>query len=482
MTSQARQFKSGALYLFATLVDSVVPVITLPVFTRILSVEDYGALALAQVYALFAGGLANCGLNTAYNRNYFQYSHDKIQTGQLFFSTILFVALSSCVFGLPTFWGRELLSAFVIRSPHYGGLLFWSFCGNCLINLRLYFLTYLRNVERPKQYIANTILISGLNLLLSLYFVVALRIGVMGIVFAQVISSSAVLIILLIQLKQELPFGFNRTMLLEELKIGAPLLPMIAFGVVNNHFDKYMVGLLSTVGGVGVYSIGQKIAMLIFTFTTSLQNVFSPRIYKKMFEGKKESAAEIGQYTTPFAYIVALMALLLVLFAEEAVWLLMPPPFYGAIDIIILLSLFYTLLFFGKINGDQLIYAKKTMMTSVIIMGGAVVNVIFNIPFILKWGAVGAAGATLVSRVVTGGIVFKVAQHFYRIDWEYRKLGIIFAILFAAASFLLVLRSLPVPYSLRVILKIVMLGGYGYVGVKIGLIHEMSPFSKRKVP
>ena len=120
-------------------------------------------------------------------------------------------------------------------------------------------------------------------------------------------------------------------------------------------------------------------------------------------------------------------------------------------------------------------------MTSVIIMGGAVVNVIFNIPFILKWGAVGAAGATLGSRVVTGGIVFKVAQHFYRVGWEYRKLGMIFAILFAAAFLLLILRAWAVPYPLRVVVKIAVLGGYGYVGFKIGFFHAMSPFSKRKV-
>ena len=41
-----------------------------------------------------------------------------------------------------------------------------------------------------------------------------------------------------------------------------------------------MLGLLSSLGGVGLYDIGQKIANTSFTFMTTIQNVFAPQVYK----------------------------------------------------------------------------------------------------------------------------------------------------------------------------------------------------------
>ena len=44
-----------------------------------------------------------------------------------------------------------------------------------------------------------------------------------------------------------------------------------------------MINLLGTLGGVGIYEIGQKLSNSIFIFMTALQQIFSPNVYKKMF-------------------------------------------------------------------------------------------------------------------------------------------------------------------------------------------------------
>lgn len=69
MVNKEQQIKSVFIYLLPV-ISSILPFISLPIFTRILSKEDYGLLALAQVYAIFICGLANFGTTAAYDRNF----------------------------------------------------------------------------------------------------------------------------------------------------------------------------------------------------------------------------------------------------------------------------------------------------------------------------------------------------------------------------------------------------------------------------
>ena len=73
---------------------SILPFITLPIFTRILTPEDYGLLGLALVYAMFIGGLANFGVSLAFDRNYFQYKDNSRKLGQLLFTSLTFISIN----------------------------------------------------------------------------------------------------------------------------------------------------------------------------------------------------------------------------------------------------------------------------------------------------------------------------------------------------------------------------------------------------
>jgi hypothetical protein len=88
----------------------------------------------------------------------------------------------------------------------------------------------------------------------------------------------------------------------------------------------------------------------------------------------------------------------------------------------------------------------------------------------MTWGAVGAAWGTFLVGVITNGISFFVAQHYYEIRWEYLRMGAIFLTLFVFTIVLILLRGAGVDYYLRMPVKLLALCIYGYIGVKIGVI------------
>lgn len=468
-TDAEKQIRDSVLYLLPLIVSNLIPFLTLPIFTRILTREDYGVLALAQVYAVFVGGIANFGMNAAYERNYFQYRQDPEQSGRLLFSSLLFVISSTAVLGILTGLYRAPLSAWLIGSAAHGEILFWAFLSQCAINLVIFYQLSLRNAGESVPYLGYTVAISLINLLASLYFVAVERIGVIGLVYASLIANGAVFVLLSCRYARTWPLAWSWPLLLDCLTISYPLTPRIFLGAMSQQFDKYMIGVMSTLGGVGVYRIGQQVASLAFSYMTQLEHVFIPGTYRRMFDLQEEGKEAAGRYLTPFFYVSIAVAFLICLFAEEVITLLTPPAFHDAIDIVTILSLYYGVFFFSKITGIQLVYLKKTHITSLLTLSALALNVAINIPFIYQWGAIGAAWGTMLAGIVSCSVSFCVAQHYYGIRWEYRKIAPVLLLFFSAALLTVTLRPC-LEYPQRLLLKLLLAGAYVYTGVWLRVI------------
>ncbi len=449
--NKEQQIKNSFIYLLPVIVINALPFLTLPIFTRILTPDDYGVIALAQVYGTFAAGLSNFGLIIGFERNFFQYE-DNEKRSQLLYSVLAFVCIASIVFGFLTFFLKQYLAKWVIGSPEFGNILFIAFCASSITILKPYFLTYYKNLENAKANVKYTIIDSVLCTAISLFLIVYLRTGIIGIFLGQIISGLFVLTILTIKFMSVQPLLVSWPMLKDCLLISLPLTPRIFLKIVSTNFDKYMLGLLSSIGGVGVYDIGQKISTLVFTYMTALQSVFSPQVYKRMFEMKQGGGKSIGLYLTPFVYFSIAFGIAVSLFSEEIIILLIPSNYYEAKDIVIILSMYYGILFFGK--QPQLIYAKKTHIATILFLLSMFLNIGLNIPFIIKWGIYGAAWATFIAGLLSVTISFIIAQHYYRIEWEYNKLALIYIVFFVGAISMICLHQIAADYIIRFIFKL----------------------------
>jgi O-antigen/teichoic acid export membrane protein len=326
----------------------------------------------------------------------------------------------------------------------------------------------LLNTGNAKLFVWYTIDENLTSVLLSWIMIRYFGMGVAGLLWGQLIASAIVFVLLSIRFLRKLPFNIDFTLLKSSLKLSIPLTPRIFFGVIGNQFDKYMIGLLNTVGGVGIYNLGQKIANVTFTFMTALQNVFTPQVYSKMFNEGELGGVSIGRYLTPFLYVSVAGGLALSLFAEELIILLTPLSYHGSISIVTLFSLLYVTYFFGK--QPQLIYAKKTGITSLLTLLSISLNIIINIPFIYFWGLEGAAWGSLVAGILSGSIVFRVSQKYYRIVWEYPKLLLILGSFFIFALLSLAFFKLQVSYELRLFAKIGFLLIFALIGYRLKIV------------
>jgi O-antigen/teichoic acid export membrane protein len=466
VTTREQQVRNSVIYLLPVVVASAVPLLTLPIYTRLLSPQDFGAWALCLAYAMFLTGLANFGLTIGYERNFFEHTERDSQA-KLLYSTLAFVLAAFVICTAFTWAFSERITAALTGSGEHAWLLVCTTAAHAVMSLKAYYLIYFRNTAQARAHVWYSVDELVAAAALGVLFIVAFDSGVIGIPLGQLIASMIVFAALTRRFARDLPFAFSRHLLKEELAVSYPLTPRILVGVAGNQADKYLLGLLGTLGGVGVYTVGQRLAHMVFTFMTALENVFNPQVYERMFKLGPDGGAAIGRYLTPFAYLSVLAALTLGLFAEEGILLLTPPEFHAAIPIAGILCLHYGIMFFGKL--PQLVYAKRTGLISAVTVFGLVAHTGLNILFIRRWGALGAASGTLVAGILSVLLVAFLGQKFYPIRWQYGAIITMFGLLFAGVIGSVWLREAGFGYPVRLAVKLGTLGAYAAAGVALGI-------------
>jgi O-antigen/teichoic acid export membrane protein len=450
------------------------PLLVLPFITRALSPEDYGAWVLAYAFGATASALANMGLPMIYERSYFE-SIKEGGSAALLWTTTAFVCGAVAAVLAITWLCRDAIAAAVMHDRPDTMLLFWTACAVCASSLKTYFLVYFRNEGEARRHALYTIQESVLGAAASVLLVMLLHSGAVGLAWGPLAAALVVLVQLCARFSQRLPLAFAWPPLRDSLRLALPLTPRVALGVFGQVFDKWLVGAVAATGGVAAYSIAQRLAYTVFTFSTALENVFQPKTYRLMFEGPANGSA-VGRMLTPYAYATVGVALAVGLLADEALLILAPPSYAGASAITAILVMYFAIIFFGK--QPQLLFAKKTGMVSLLSSAAIVLNALAMWVLAMRYGALGAAAGMALAGASTTLVFVLVSQRHYPIGYERGKLLLVHA--FLVLSLLVVHVALrDAPLATLLLAKVVMLGAYVSIGAVFGywqvLLRRTSP-------
>jgi O-antigen/teichoic acid export membrane protein len=463
----AEQLRSGIWYVLPVVVGALLPLVRLPIVTRYVGSEDYGAWALATAYGAFVTSVASFGLAVAYDRNFFQ-QKSREAGGSLLFSVTAFVAVMCLAGGVATHVWQEPIAAFLTGRPDDGRLVVWTYWGAAIVAVKACFLVFLRNSGDAKSYVRYTLDDTVGGTVLSVVLIVAGGFGVLGLPMGTVGAGLVVLLLVLRRVSHEVPIAFSRAQLGSALQLGVPLLPRVFLRVVSANVDKYVVGVLSSVGTVGVYAVGQRIGYAVFTLMTAIENIYMPLVYRRMFAAGSDAADDLGRLLTPYAYLSVGIALAVAALAPEMVTVLAAPEYAGAIPIAALFAVHYGLMFFGKI--PQLTFAGRTGVISILAILATIINVLLAVIFVPRWGALGAVAAVLLGGILADGVHFVVSQRTYRIEWEYRRLAAMYALLGAMGGTVVMLALSPLPSVAGWGLRGAVLAAYVALGAYLGVV------------
>ena len=146
-------------------------------------------------------------------------------------------------------------------------------------NLAAFLSTIFRLNKKPTLYLYASFLSILLAIILSLYFVVFLKQGILGAFKATLISRIIVFCLSFYYSKRFLHFNFSFNYLRKLLSYGIPLVPG-ALSLWTMTLNRYFINTFLDVSEVGMFSIAFKIATVLTFITFAVRMALVPIIYE----------------------------------------------------------------------------------------------------------------------------------------------------------------------------------------------------------
>jgi O-antigen/teichoic acid export membrane protein len=396
----------------------------LPIYTRVLSPREYGALALLLVFEAVLKIISRWGMDAAFLRLYYEHPDDERKTlaGTIagFFTfangtiAVLLLALAAPI-------NRALFDSLEFIWP-YRLLIVNIFLSTFLV---LPF-TLLRIQERARLFATINFSLSFGTIVLRLLFVVALGFGIFGILLADVVMTVILLLALYRTMRAMIGWRFSSAHLRQLLGYGFPFVPNGVLTHVMGMGDRFILGLYMPLREVGFYLIAGSVAALIKYFPVAFDAAWTPFAYDSM---QRNDAPILFARMATYAFAVLAASLVALSgLAPPLMDLMLPAEYRQVGPLVPLLALALAIQTVRTLPGTSLNVAKKTGVYPTVTAAGAVISVGAYFALIPRFGTYGAAVALLISQVLTTALMFYLAQRAYRIPYEIGRIAKVVAV------------------------------------------------------
>ena len=394
------QMKATFWFLICSFLQKGISVITTPIFTRILSTEEYGKFSVFNSWMSIITPLVCLNLYSgvyAQGVIKFEKTRDKFSSslqGLVFTLTAVWVAFYLFTH---SFWNKmlsistvQMICMFLMiwTSASYS---FWS------MNQRVDF-------QYRKQVIL-TVLVSIVQPVVCIWLILNSK----DKVTARIIGMTLVNLVMYIgtfiaQITKGKQF-FSKRYWVYALKFNIPLLPHYLSMTILSSSDRIMISNMAGNDKAGIYNLAYSISQIMTIFNNALLQTIEPWIYHKLKEKKVDDLAHVAY---PCFILIAAVNIILIMFAPEIITLFAPIEYREAIWCIpaVALSVFFTFLytFFATFE----FYYEKTKYIVSATVGGALLNIVLNYICINHFGYIAAAYTTLFSY-----ILFAVLHYYF---------------------------------------------------------------------
>jgi O-antigen/teichoic acid export membrane protein len=369
----------------------------IPILARSLSPEEYGIVAALASVGLLLLYLFQMGLPSAAFRYYFLYESPEERKGYLG-SIWLVSLLSTLVLALAILGGGEGLWNRAIRNAPfstYAKYVVWGAFFQVIIAFKS---ILLRAQERPKLFVLIDVSQFLTFLFLVYYFVAVLDQGVIGQVRAAFLTYAVFGTLSAGILCANVRLRLNRRHLPETARFAGPVLAGYLVSFFASRANVLIVQHYVAGAAVGFFALGQQLGNLIQMGFASFEKAWQPYFYSRQPAEAKDLLPRILLLASPVAMGAALA---LGLFAPELVRALAREPYEDAWMVAAIVAVGAMFIALSSIVNGGIYYAKRSGVSTLVSTIGAAVNMIACVLLARAWGAVGAAGAAVLSGGVT---------------------------------------------------------------------------------
>lgn len=427
----------------------VLSLIFTPIITRVLLPSDYGVADYLLTLITALSTLSLFALPQAITTHFNDRPEDKEWQRTVTGSGFIIALASGIGFGFLLFVFAPNLTANVPIISGYTNLVRLIGLTFCFGMMSSVLVATAQSAMRVRWGMVFSLTTIGFTVLGNLLFVVALRLGVTGMILTPVVTGLAVWLATIVLMRDTIgrPSYPIVKML---LRSGGLLLPTMMAGWVLQVSDRLVLGQFVSATELGHYAIANRMAALVYVVMGPIYAAWMPlALASQHLENAMERYVNVSRYLIA---AVLMAGLGIGLFATEILIILTRPAYLPAAPYVGFLAYVHVFGGFGAILQTGALIGKKLGSVSIAVMVGAVANVGLNFLLIPHFGIWGATAATLIGYGVPQVFLYFWLQRHYSIPYP---MGRFMAAL--GIQFVLQLTGLFVPaiaFPLRIAIKI----------------------------
>lgn len=395
------EVKASGWYMICNVVQNALGFITLPIFSRILTTEEYGLYSVYLTWMNMLVIFTNLNLqfgvfNTAMIR--FEKERDRFISAMQGLTTVLSLAwlviyvvasdLWNKLFQLPTF----IMIVMAFEMMFFPAKDYWS--------------GKLRFDYKYKATVIYTLALAVINPLVCIIAIFGADgdKGIVRIIAAAAVNMVFYLAIYIRNFKKGKVF-FHKEYWKYALEFGIPLVTYYISQMIFNQSDKLMIQHMEGLDKAGIYSLVYSCSVVVVFIINAINGAYVPWKYKKIQEKAYQDVAKVSEL---IAMAIGVILVLVILGGPELVKILASEEYYEAIWIMppVIGSLFFLFLAQLFINIEFYFEEKQALVKGSVF--SAVLNIVLNYFAIKQWGYIAAGYTTLIAY-----IVFAVANYYY---------------------------------------------------------------------
>ena len=295
----------------------------------------------------------------------------------------------------------------------------------------------LRLQRKAKKFAIIKTLNILINLGLNIYLILFLDYDIEAIFISNAVASFFSFAALLPEIIKYFLPKIDYELLKRMLKFGIPYLPASMSATIVQVIDRPILVRILGESALGIYQANYKLGIFMMLFVSMFHYAWQPFFLNNAQDvnAKKLFAKILTLYLIASSLILVFLSLFISDIAGFEIMngrTIIGKEYLSGLYIVPVVLLAYV--FHGMyVNFQAGIYIEeKTKYFPLVTGAGALLNIITNVLLIPVIGIMGAAIATLVSYFVMAAGLFITAQKFYKIQYEYLKIGAIFLLLIIA--------------------------------------------------
>ena len=273
-----KEGRNSTIYFLSTLITSVASFIIIPIYWSKLTLSDYGIIAITEIVsntlAIFLGLNLEQGLT-----RYFHEWDDNIKKSAT--STLWIFSWLAILVIAPILY----LIIYLFSNTIFPNLEFFPYINlGIIIGLlapleKIPFVLF-RMLEKPFLYSISNILTFFLTNTFAIIFIYKYNYGVIGYLYAIIISKVLLSLCYVIFFVFNYSFKFHIKYIVEPLKFSFNFIINDIISIVSSQGDKYLIQMFLEIRLLGVYSICLKFGAIFTTLHSIIKTSFVPFLLK----------------------------------------------------------------------------------------------------------------------------------------------------------------------------------------------------------